>query len=366
GQDVLAWGKRFAQREAVNGWRNLPPFERHGLAALFHLLAKNGLNRLQLPLVALDRGAHQLDFRPGLSRPAALHDRAGVIRVGRRFAQVKLQMRVRHANLGVAPRNLYVSLARHNRNRRKHLLEELLLVRADTGTGLLQWRDALSVDQEHPLARRQEHPRRYFYARVNVHDRVDPIGFFLDVDLFGERLLCAFFGRGGFRRSIPIHHRCGNLFPGASLDAVIAHTVPVAFVAAHQLVATVLQHELTAPRKDVFVFLGLAFILGSLIWDRALRHRRLGRGWPSIARIGRLDPRRIDFGSFNESGWLGLEGGAGWPFRREVAPRRHVSGERPCPKHAQGCCKSDGTDSHKESLGGAMHLSGRGLPLEAE
>src|SRR5256884_6260531 len=79
-----------------------------------------------------------------------------------------------------------------------------------------------------------------------------------------------------------------------------------------------------------------------------------------------LDPRRIDFGSFNESGWLGLEGGAGWPFRREVAPRRHVSGERPCPKHAQGCCKSDGTDSHKESLGGAMHLSGRGLPLEAE
>lgn len=116
----------------------------------------------------------------------------------------------------------------------------------------------------------------------------------------------------------------------------------------------------------MFVFLGLAFILGSLIWDRALRHRRRGRAWPSIARIGRLDPRRIDFVSFNESGWLGLEGGAGWPFRREVAPRRHVSGERPCPKHAQGCCKSDGTDSHKESLGGAMHLSGRGLPLEAE
>src|SRR5439155_8812936 len=149
-----------SQREAVNGWRNLPPFERHGLAALFHLLAKNGLNRLQLPLVALDRRAHQIDFRPGLYRPADLHDRAGVIRVGRRFAQVKLQMRVRHANLGVAPRNLYVSLARHNRNRRKHLLEELLLVRADTGTGLLQWRDALSVDQEHPLARRQEHARR--------------------------------------------------------------------------------------------------------------------------------------------------------------------------------------------------------------
>ena len=232
------------------------------------MLAEEALDRFQQPLVAFHGGAHQLHFRSRLTRPAAFLDGARTNRVGRRLAQVKLDIRAGDANLGVAPGNVHVAFARHNRNGHKHLLEKLLLVGPDFRAGLLQQRDMLAFDDEHALARRKEHARGDLQARIHVHDRVDAVGFLLGVDLAGEGLFLALFGGFGFGRGVPVDEGRGNLFPSAPLDAVVTHAVALSFVAAHELEGAVLQHELLAARQGVFVLLVGLVLIGALAGGR--------------------------------------------------------------------------------------------------
>src|SRR5437868_2702330 len=114
----------------------------------------------------------------------------------------------------------------------------------------------LAVNQEHAFPGREEHAGRDLQARVNVHGRVNAIGLFLAMDFLVEGHLLALFGGFGLGGGVPIDQGRGNLFPVAALDAVVAHAVAVALVAAHDLKGAILQHEFLAARQGVLVLLG--------------------------------------------------------------------------------------------------------------